>query len=217
MQGTPADLVRSSVSFDQLGLDFNSPRKTISRTSSMRSASGDSVCNVERESEDGNNRKNEGMPLEASSKGAVKGSVTLNYFRARENWPILLILLFSFLFVQFLASATDFWVSVWYAFYGQKIYVLSRYHKNDEILDKILINTENYRTKQEETRTFHKNPNRTTLSTNLNNRTIHHQENRSSSFTLSTSMCMAVQGTFVAAIFAFGIARYIVYRFYDSC
>lgn len=62
------------------------------------------------------------------------------------------------------------------------------------------------RTKQEEMRTFqkHHNMNATTLIFD-NERT--HLENQRSFGMLSTSMNIAVQGSFVAAVFTFGIAR----------
>lgn len=108
------------MSLDKLGLSpleesFDLNNESISRTSSIRSVStnpdGQNV--VESEEENDHSKKNEGMALEASSKGKVKGSLTLNYFRAGDHWSVLLIVLFSFLLVQFLASVTDYWVSVW--------------------------------------------------------------------------------------------------------
>lgn len=57
--------------------------------------------------------RDEGVQMEASSKGKVKGSVPLNYFKSSAHWSILIILLISFGFVQFLASAADYWVSLW--------------------------------------------------------------------------------------------------------
>lgn len=119
-EGKPIELIRNGVNLDKLGLspleensDLNN--ESISRTSSIRSVSTniDDHAEVQSEGEIGNSKKDEGIPLEASSKGKVKGSLTLNYFRAGDHWSVLLILLFSFLFVQFIASAADYWVSVW--------------------------------------------------------------------------------------------------------
>lgn len=58
-----------------------------------------------------NVKKDEGVPMEAISKG--KGSLQWNYFSAGAHWSILLILLFSFIFVQFLASSIDYFLSIW--------------------------------------------------------------------------------------------------------
>lgn len=55
----------------------------------------------------------EGIQLEASSKGKVKGSLLVSYFRAGANWPVLFIVISLFVFAQFLASAVDYWVAFW--------------------------------------------------------------------------------------------------------
>lgn len=84
------------------------------------SSSSSSMNNVENQTVGTVRKTNEidrGVQMEASSKGKVKGSLTLNYFRAAANWPVFLMLLFSFIFVQLLASANDYWVSVWYEYY----------------------------------------------------------------------------------------------------
>lgn len=54
-----------------------------------------------------------GFGMEASSKGKVKGSITANYFKAGANWFWLFILVLLFIVAQFLASAADYWVSIW--------------------------------------------------------------------------------------------------------
>lgn len=54
----------------------------------------------------------DGAQFEASSKGSAK-NLASNYFRAAANWPALVAILLSFVIVQFLASFSDFWVSVW--------------------------------------------------------------------------------------------------------
>lgn len=61
-----------------------------------------------------NEKKDEGVPMEAISKGKVKGSLLWNYFNSGAHWSVLLVLLFSVVFVQFLASTTDYFVSIWY-------------------------------------------------------------------------------------------------------
>lgn len=55
----------------------------------------------------------EGLPMEPNSKGIVKGSLYVAYFKAGANSSILLTLFISFLFVQFLASTSDYWVLLW--------------------------------------------------------------------------------------------------------
>ena len=57
-------------------------------------------------------KTDEGVPMEAISK--VKGSLPWNYFSSGAHWSVLCVLLFFFVFVQFLASATDYFVSIWY-------------------------------------------------------------------------------------------------------
>lgn len=112
VQGTPADLCQKHNNFvDLIGaieesaavesIETFSRRK--SETFSMQSTSSSS--SVE--------RKDEGVQLEASSKGKVKGSLSMQYFRAGGHWSILLGLGFLFVFVQFVGSAIDYWVSVW--------------------------------------------------------------------------------------------------------
>lgn len=56
--------------------------------------------------------------LESSSKGMVKGSLLLSYFKY-ANRPFTLIFVFtSFLLAQALASLADVWVSFWYVFFN---------------------------------------------------------------------------------------------------
>lgn len=119
MQGTPMDLYRNHNDFVELvgivesgAIEQIEPfERRVSESSSTHSNSSD-----EQESMNVNDnvKKDEGVQLEASSKGKVKGSLSLQYFRAGANWPKLLGMAFLFVFVQFLASAVDYWVSVWY-------------------------------------------------------------------------------------------------------
>lgn len=51
--------------------------------------------------------------LEASSKGKVKGSVYLHYFKSAKRPLILAILFVSVLLSQALASMADVWVAYW--------------------------------------------------------------------------------------------------------
>lgn len=95
-------------------VEFN---RQSSETPSMRSSSSNSSLSssgsLNAPKSDDIEKKDLGIGLEASSKGKVKGSLTVNYFRAGASWPTLFIVLFSFVFVQCLASSVDYWVSVW--------------------------------------------------------------------------------------------------------
>lgn len=93
--------------------NFN--RQNSEAFSSRSSSSSTLGCSENRGTidESGNQKKDEGVQLEASSKGKVKGSIFMNYFKAGVPWPVFIVLLFLFVFVQFLGSAVDYWVSVW--------------------------------------------------------------------------------------------------------
>lgn len=82
-----------------------------SETSSIRSVSSDS--SAEHVNDKNAEKKDGGVQLEATSKGKVKGSLSLQYFRAGANWSVLFGMICLFVFVQFLASTVDYWVSVW--------------------------------------------------------------------------------------------------------
>lgn len=89
--------------------DFN---RQVSETPSMRSSiSSLSISSTDKKDE--HEKEDLGIGLEASSKGKVKGSLAANYFKTGTHWSILFILGCSFILVQFLASAADYWVSVW--------------------------------------------------------------------------------------------------------
>lgn len=85
-----------------------------------RKSSNQSFCSTksyadesESKNEEDQNDIDNGMPMEATSKGAVKGSVSWKYFRAGAHWSLVLCLFLSFFLVQFTASAIDYWVSIW--------------------------------------------------------------------------------------------------------
>lgn len=86
-----------------------------SAISNRSATSGSSTSDSENENE--TIERDLGVQIEDSSKGKVKGSLALNYFKAGGNWLTLSILLFSFVLVQFLASAADYWVSIWYGIF----------------------------------------------------------------------------------------------------
>lgn len=121
IQGSPHDLVRSGVDFAKLVGTIETPDvkvhrdtfkrqlSTISQTLSVESLNSLSEC-----PDDTENEKNcEGVPVEASSKGQVKGSLFVNYFTSGANWCVVLFLFGFFIFLQIIASATDYFVSIW--------------------------------------------------------------------------------------------------------
>lgn len=123
IQGSPYDLASSGVDFAKLvgtseKENDENPEKIgrqMSRQSSTRSVSASSLYSSDGSiiDEDENEGKTEGVAMEASSKGKVKGSIAANYFTAGAHWSILFVLGVSFLIVQLLASAADYWVSIW--------------------------------------------------------------------------------------------------------
>jgi fucose permease len=52
--------------------------------------------------------------LEASSKGIVKGSIFLNYFKSSGSLALFVLVVFLFIITQIAASCTDYWVAYWY-------------------------------------------------------------------------------------------------------
>lgn len=122
IQGSPADLAKSGVDFAKLvgtvekdDEKEDSPDKSLSRQTSSRSSTG-SLSSL-KSSNDGSlvddGRKDDGVQMEASSKGKVKGSIPGNYFAAGTHWSLLVILGITFIVVQLLASGADYWVSIW--------------------------------------------------------------------------------------------------------
>lgn len=129
-QGTPADLANSGLNLvtpDENDTDKRSKAeqlerqasRSMSRQSSVGSLSTHSIDSSRDQSVSGaddtdeKSEKLEGVQLEASSKGKVKGSKAAKYFGAGAHWFTLTLLLFSVLATQILASAADIWVSIW--------------------------------------------------------------------------------------------------------
>lgn len=116
-QGTPADLSKSGVDFVQfLGsieepieeFDANIVPKTrkISVASNFSADSFYSDC--------GNiNEKDNGLRMEESSKGKVRGSIPLRYFLSGAHWFVLILLTIVFPVVDIIASSSDYWMSIW--------------------------------------------------------------------------------------------------------
>lgn len=128
-QGSPVDLGRRGIDFlklvetvetqdteEKFG-HFKRSMSQMSRLSQTSRKISTSIDSLECQDEPDLNDLDEGVPVEASSKGTVKGSLYMNYFQAGTNWFVIFILGFSFVLVQFLTSASDYWISVWYEFY----------------------------------------------------------------------------------------------------
>lgn len=130
MQGSPTDLTRSGVDLQKLiGVEVKLPKEepadklgrnllSLSRRNSTRSISSASLCSsaggsVFEDIESDGEISDEETGMEASSKGKVKGSIPVNYFKAGAHWSVLSIIIMLFLIVQVFASAADYWVSYW--------------------------------------------------------------------------------------------------------
>lgn len=122
MQGSPADLAKSGVDFAKLvgtveKMEEDKIGRQMSRQSSVDSvASSNSSNDGFKTVDDGDENygnKDEGVQMEISSKGKVKGSILRNYFASGGHWSVHILLGVLFIFVQLLASAADYWVSIW--------------------------------------------------------------------------------------------------------
>lgn len=69
------------------------------------------ISNAETEKSD--KHENNDVQLEESSKGKFKESVSLAYFKAGAHWFMIAILVIFFPITEIIASASDYWVSVW--------------------------------------------------------------------------------------------------------
>lgn len=126
VQGSPTDLSQSGVDFaklvgveEEIANDENgepsrkmSTTSTLSSKSSNSSSKGDQANDSKKEKEQ-EQQQDKGVQMEESSKGKVQGSVAAHYFKAGAHWTILVLLGFSFLLAQILASGADYWVSIW--------------------------------------------------------------------------------------------------------
>lgn len=121
MQGTPSNLHKSNKDLFELTAEIKVPEvqknrsafsRQISETHSTKSAPPFSNEDQPTKLEE-NKTNDQGAQMEASSKGTVTGSIIRHYIKAGAHWSNSLVLVFGFIFVQFLASGTDYWVSVW--------------------------------------------------------------------------------------------------------
>lgn len=132
MQGSPGDLYRSGVDFvayinagtethpDEDNANYWKGKR--SRNSSrvcLRSVSTISAWSIysdydEQGTKDNDHGSEETLNnFEMSSKGKVKGSLLLQYFKAGSHFGELIIILILFGLAQLIASGCDYWVSFW--------------------------------------------------------------------------------------------------------
>lgn len=109
-QGTPADLSKIGLDITEfIGCDESGKHEE----SAERRISQQISTNETTHNEKLIDETVEGVGLEESSMGKVKGSLAAKYFRAGGNWFWIFLVFFSFGLTQFLASSADYWVSVW--------------------------------------------------------------------------------------------------------
>lgn len=86
------------------------------RSSSICSAFRGSICNVEYGIELNEEfiDSSSAELTEAHGTGEARRCIIIKYFRAGANWPFLCLLLLMFALTQFLASAADIWLSIWF-------------------------------------------------------------------------------------------------------
>lgn len=123
----PAKLSRSGIDFAELvgsnetGENEESSGRRVSRqlskqlsVISFRSLALDSYGSTETlNKEEIVDESTQGVGMEESSEGKVKGSIAIKYFRAGGNWFFVSLILILFVLAQLLASAVDYWVAVW--------------------------------------------------------------------------------------------------------
>lgn len=122
IQGSPADLAESEIDFVQyMGLvedpteNIDLIENPVSRTSSISSRKSNGSSHSKHEN---NEKKDDGVQMEESSKGKIKGSVAWGYFSSGTHWLILISLAVIFPIVEIFASGSDYWLSIWYVILG---------------------------------------------------------------------------------------------------
>ncbi|XP_055319307.1 ATP-binding cassette subfamily C member 4-like [Sitodiplosis mosellana] len=205
IQGSPTDLAQSGVDFAKLvGIEEESSNEenisavSRSRKSSILSTSSSGKSSIH-ESEQLNEHdeeepKDEGVQMEESSKGKVKGSVSASYFKAGANCLVLFVLGFSFVFVQILGSGADYWVSVWTK--QEEM----RATNNNQYLTNELNNTSTRQLVDK---------------SNVSDTKSTDSFKPESLFILSTEMCIYIHGALIASVFVIGIMR--SFAFYIVC
>lgn len=119
-QGSPKDLAKSGIDIVKLvGVDekrssFTNLERQISALSTSSVASVHSYVNSEFEDEDEIDETSaKVVEMEASSKGKIKESILASYCAAGAGCSIWLLLGILIVIVNLLASAVDYWVSIW--------------------------------------------------------------------------------------------------------
>lgn len=99
-----ADITRKSVNSN------SAMGKMTNSTGSLNSEKSSSKDNQKENPQEENELLKE---LEASSKGKVKGSLFVNYFKSADRPYTLVFLIVSFILSQTLASVADIWIAYW--------------------------------------------------------------------------------------------------------
>lgn len=107
------DLSKTGIDFVNLLKIEQKAEHQETRRISRQSATHPTTSSLDESVYSGDKNEPNGVQLEATSKGKVKGSVSMSYYKAGANWPLLILLLMSFVVVQLLASFVDIWVSIW--------------------------------------------------------------------------------------------------------
>lgn len=115
IQGKPEELYESGIDIVKLVGKLEQCDESLEVADRRRSSSKSlsSLGELEPYNEDENIEADEGVQMETSSEGTVNGPLIVNYFKAGAHWSILLVLFFYFIFVQFLVSSVDYWLSIW--------------------------------------------------------------------------------------------------------
>lgn len=116
-QGMPSDLAKSGVDFVQFLAPTEEPMEDFDANDTPKTRTISIASNFSTDSfylDGGNtNEKDNGLQMEESSKGKVKGSVPLRYFLSGTNWFVLVLLAIVFPVVDIIASSSDYWLSIW--------------------------------------------------------------------------------------------------------
>lgn len=114
-QGTPADMAKNGIDFVMPAEDSSIEEKdaitTDISTDAPSSSRDQESCSIYEFEDDTNSKSasdHEPEKIKANS------SILLTYFDARENWMLLLLLLFLFVVTQIVASGADIWIAIWY-------------------------------------------------------------------------------------------------------
>lgn len=140
--------------------------------------------------------------LEDSTKGKIKGSLLMHYFRSAEQPVVLFTLFILFIIAQSLASGADYWVAYWY--------VCIRKVLADSVS---CLPFHNRRTQIEEQRTFNERPSASMVKKSANivdyKSTMVESVNDNVSSLPSTESCAWIHGSILVALFVIALVRYV--------